>query len=137
MACPLWNSLLRAPAWRGHSNTETLLAAFDQWGLEATLKRTVGMFAIALWDRRERTLHLARDRPAGSAIRREDIAIKSPGGGLPPYEIDKLIGRSTRVALKADQSAILAGLNPKHGHYALMIGTLIAAMLTVRPVPPI
>ena len=39
-----------------------LLAAFEQWGLEATLKRTVGMFAIALWDRRERTLHLARDR---------------------------------------------------------------------------
>ena len=48
--------------WRGYSDTETLLAAFEQWGVEATLKRTVGMFAIALWDRQTRTLHLARDR---------------------------------------------------------------------------
>lgn len=51
-----------APAWRGHSDTETLLAGFEQWGVEATLKRAVGMFAIALWDVQARTLHLARDR---------------------------------------------------------------------------
>ena len=48
--------------WRGHSDTETLLAGFEQWGIEATLAKTVGMFAIALWDVQERTLHLARDR---------------------------------------------------------------------------
>lgn len=51
-----------APAWRGHSDTETLLAAIEAWGLTATLKASVGMFAIALWDRQERTLTLARDR---------------------------------------------------------------------------
>jgi len=39
-----------------------LLAGFGAWGIEATLNKTVGMFAIALWDVRERTLHLARDR---------------------------------------------------------------------------
>lgn len=48
--------------WRGHSDTETLLAAFEMWGMEATLKKTVGMFAIALWDRAEQSLILARDR---------------------------------------------------------------------------
>ena len=48
--------------WRGHSDTETLLAGFEAWGIEATLNKTVGMFAIALWDVQERTLHLARDR---------------------------------------------------------------------------
>ena len=48
--------------WRGHSDTETLLAAIDQWGLKQTLERCVGMFAIGLWDKREHTLSLARDR---------------------------------------------------------------------------
>lgn len=51
-----------ATRWRGHSDTETLLAGFELWGVEATLNRAVGMFAIALWDVHERTLHLARDR---------------------------------------------------------------------------
>lgn len=51
-----------APVWRGHSDTETLLAAIVHWGFEQTLQRTAGMFAIALWDRQQRRLYLARDR---------------------------------------------------------------------------
>ncbi len=48
--------------WRGSSDTETLLAAVAAWGLEAALQASVGMFALALWDRRECVLNLARDR---------------------------------------------------------------------------
>ena len=51
-----------SPAWRGHSDTETLLAGFDAWGVEETIARSVGMFAFGLWDRRERVLSLGRDR---------------------------------------------------------------------------
>jgi len=49
-------------AWRGHSDTETLLAGFDKWGILDTIKKAVGMFAIAVWDNVECTLTLVRDR---------------------------------------------------------------------------
>jgi asparagine synthase (glutamine-hydrolysing) len=48
--------------WRGHADTETILAALEAWGLTNTLKRLVGMFAIALWDRERGELTLVRDR---------------------------------------------------------------------------
>jgi asparagine synthase (glutamine-hydrolysing) len=54
--------LLSPRQWCGHSDTETLLAAIEQWGLKQTLQKSVGMFALALWDTQLKQLMLARDR---------------------------------------------------------------------------
>lgn len=67
--------------WRGTSDTETILAAVRTWGVEATLKALSGMFAFGLWDARDRTLTLARDRfgekPLYVARTRQGIAFAS------------------------------------------------------------
>jgi asparagine synthase (glutamine-hydrolysing) len=52
----------QAPKWRGHSDTEVLLQAFDLWGIEQALRLAEGQTALAVWDRAERRLYLARDR---------------------------------------------------------------------------
>lgn len=54
----------RQPAhgWRGHSDTETLLEAIAAWGIVPALQAAVGMFALAIWDKDETSLTLARDR---------------------------------------------------------------------------
>ena len=52
----------RGVKFRGHSDTEVMLEAFAAYGIEATVKRLIGMFTIGVWDRRSRTLTLVRDR---------------------------------------------------------------------------
>ncbi|PRH83404.1 asparagine synthase (glutamine-hydrolyzing) [Arenimonas caeni] len=51
-----------APQWRGHSDTESLLAAVEMWGVQRALECSKGMFAVAIWDRVLKELWLARDR---------------------------------------------------------------------------
>lgn len=52
----------RGVQFRGHSDTEVMLEAFAAFGVEATVKRLIGMFTIGVWDQRDRTLTLVRDR---------------------------------------------------------------------------
>ena len=55
-------NLINQRNWLGHSDTETLLAAIEEWGLKKTLVKAKGMFAIALWDKLNKKLSLVRDR---------------------------------------------------------------------------
>lgn len=57
-----YSPVAAAVAWRGHADTETLLAGFEAWGIVPTLQSAVGMWAFALWDRRDKVLTLCRDR---------------------------------------------------------------------------
>src|SRR5918994_4235222 len=54
--------------FRGRSDTEVMLAAFTEWGVEAALTRLNGMFALAVWDREERRLRLGRGRAGGKPV---------------------------------------------------------------------
>jgi asparagine synthase (glutamine-hydrolysing) len=128
------------PSWRGHSDTETLLEAIERWGLEETLRRSVGMFALALWDRKDRVLHLVRDRfgekPlyygwAGGlfAFASELKAIR----GLPSFE-----GAFNRAALAllAARSYVPAPLSIYRNIYKLEPGCILSISLE-RPDLPV
>lgn len=84
---PELKSKLPSPVqWRGHSDTEVLLAAFEQLGVARTIELAVGMFAIALYDGIERRLYLIRDRfgekPLYYAMHRGGVVFASELKGL-------------------------------------------------------
>ena len=104
----------RGYPFAGHSDTEVLLAAINEWGLASTLERINGMFALVLWDRRERRLHLVRDRL----------------GEKPLYY--GLVGG--RFVFASELGALVAGLDTQPDIDRYVLGAVRAPQLRARAV---
>jgi asparagine synthase (glutamine-hydrolysing) len=90
--------------WNGHSDTETLLAAIEAWGVRGALERSVGMFAFALWDRAQRMLILARDR-----VGEKPLYYGRQGGLKSPFLFGselKALARHPRFCTDVDRRAL-------------------------------
>lgn len=125
-----------AHPWQGRSDTETLLAAVETWGLRGALKRCAGMFALALWDRRERRLTLARDRMGEKPLyygwtgHRRSFVFGSELKALRAFPgFDNLIDRQA-LALYFQFSAVPAPHSIYSGVYKLSPGCLLEIDVT-------
>src|SRR5688500_13622291 len=111
--------------WRGHSDTEVLLAAIEAWGLERALVESIGMFAFALWDHREQTLSLVRDRagvkPLYYALDAQSLQFASE---LKALEIDRTVDRDA-AALYARYRYVPAPWSIYAGVKKLMPGSIL------------
>ena len=118
--------------WRGHSDTEVLLACIEQWGLERAVSECIGMFAFALWDTRERTLSLVRDR-AGVKPLYYELTVKSVqfASELHALDGDRTVD-PTAAALYARYRYVPAPWSIYAGVRKLMPGTI----LTITPEGP-
>lgn len=127
-------------AWRGHSDTETLLAGFEAWGILGTAERAIGMFAFAVWDKMNKTLTLGRDRLGekplyygwqgeiflfGSELK----ALKA----LPAFRAD--IDRNS-LALLMRHNYIPAPYSIYHGIHKLLPGSLLTVSMDKRTAQP-
>jgi asparagine synthase (glutamine-hydrolysing) len=124
------------PGWRGHSDTETLLAGFDIWGIDRTVEQAMGMFAFAVWDREERALTLGRDRlgekPLYYGWQDTDFLFGSELKALKAHpkfrnEIDR-----SALALMMRHSSVPAPYSIYHGISKLLPGSLLTISRTNR-----
>ena len=131
-----------APPWRGHSDTETLLAGFEHWGVAATITRAVGMFAFAVWDRQQRRLLLARDRlgekplyygwqGAGAAA---TFLFGSELRALKSHPVFAALIDRQALSLYMRHSAVPGSHAIHQGIYKLAPGSLLSLSMT-EPVP--
>jgi asparagine synthase (glutamine-hydrolysing) len=128
-----------ATAWRGHSDTETLVACIGRWGLRRTLEQAVGMFALALWDRQERVLSLARDRfgekPLYYGWIGGDFAFASQ---LAPLRLHPRFANPVSRAALASLAAVAYVADPLsiyEGVFKLPPGTILTAPLAALRAP--
>ncbi|SHG42943.1 asparagine synthase (glutamine-hydrolyzing) [Bradyrhizobium erythrophlei] len=119
--------------FRGGSDTEVLLCAIECWGLESALKRSNGMFAMALWDRNTRILHLARDRMGKKPL----YVAKIPSGVVFASELKAIHACSAAdsdLSLPAVAALLSRGRVPdEHCIWSNVFKLPPAGLLSLRP----
>jgi asparagine synthase (glutamine-hydrolysing) len=126
--------------WRGHSDTETLLAGFDVWGIAGTVERAIGMFAFGVWDNASRTLTLCRDRlgekPLYYGWQGDTFLFGSELKALEAHPAFRAeIDRNT-IALLMRHSSISSPYSIYQGIHKLLPGTLLTVSLQDRNARP-
>ncbi len=136
----LRNTLTDSIAWRGHSDTETLLACFDAWGIEATVKASVGMFAFAVWDKETGALTLGRDRvgekPLYYGWQQKHFLFGSELKALKAHPAFQTTVNRDALALFMQHNTIAAPYSIWQGIHKLMPGCLLRVSYD-RPEPVI
>ena len=129
--------------WRGHSDTETLIEAIAVLGLRAAIERCAGMFAFALWDRRDRMLSLVRDRfgekPLYYGWAGNDFVFASELKAIRLHPSFEPVIDRRALGLFAARTYVPAPLSIYHGIYKLEPGcilTLDASAIPARPSEP-
>lgn len=126
--------------WRGRSDTETLLAGFDEWGIQNTIEKTIGMFAFAVWDRKNSSLTLGRDRMGEKPLYygwqgQGNAAVFLFGSELKALKahpnFDGKISRNS-LMLQMRYKYIPAPYSIYEGIYKLLPGTLLTVSLQQR-----
>jgi asparagine synthase (glutamine-hydrolysing) len=129
------------PAWRGHSDTESLLAGFDRWGIETTVTKATGMFAFAVWDRQDRVLTLGRDRLGEKPLYYGwQGALLLFGSELKALRAHpQFVGQVDRQVLSEflRRGFIEAPRSIFHGIFKLPPGTLLSVPATIAPGSPL
>ena len=116
-------------AWRGFSDSETLLAGFDHWGVEQTLHKSIGMFGIAIWDHADKTLTLVRDRfgekPLYYQPSAQGVIFSSELASLRQHPLCSQEMSTAAVAQLVELDCVPAPLSIYEGVYKLLPGTSI------------
>jgi len=126
--------------WRGHSDTETLLAGFDVWGIAGTVERAIGMFAFAVWDNASRKLTLCRDRlgekPLYYGWQGDTFLFGSELKALKAHPAFRAEIDRNALALLMRHSSIPSPYSIYQGIHKLLPGTLLTVSLQDRNAPP-